>query len=120
MKKILITLIITLIGIIQLNAQDRQTYCTITQTDDSVTIDYDREYLNDTYWNAILKDKEGNKIKFKTALEAKNRLSRFAWKVVNYQITDNKYVIIMSHPASWYDFKESREEFNNLMNNIAK
>ena len=48
MKKILITLIITLIGIIQLNAQDRQTYCTITQTDDSVTIDYDREYLNDT------------------------------------------------------------------------
>ena len=48
MKKILITLIITLIGIIQLNAQDRQTYCTITQTDDRVTIDYDREYLNDT------------------------------------------------------------------------
>ena len=50
----------------------------------------------------------------------KNRLSRFAWKVVNYQITDNKYVIIMSHPASWYDFKESREEFNNLMNNTSK
>ena len=77
MKKILITLIITLIGIIPLNAQDRQTYCTITQTDDSVTIDYDREYLNDTYLNAINKYNEFNKIKFNTALDAKKQTIAF-------------------------------------------
>lgn len=52
-----------------------------------------------------------------TILNQKNKANE---KVVNYQITDNKYVIIMFHPASWYDFKESREEFNNLMNNTAK
>ena len=50
-----------------------------------------------------------------TILNQKNKANE---KDINYQITDNKYVIIMFHPASWYDFKESREEFNNLMNNL--
>ena len=100
-----------------LTTNAREVYCSINkEKDNTYQIIPNKEYLNDGYWDFITKDGKGNITKFNTLQDAITRLSRFGWRVVKGQNTNDKGdSILMEHDVeSIYELKSSREELINL------
>lgn len=95
----------------------REVYCSIVkEKDNTYQIIPNEEYLTETYWNFITKDRAGKIKQFKELQDAINTLSNFGWYVVKGQETNSDLVIMGHIVESFFEIKSSREGVFDLEN----